>query len=482
MDDPAFAPSSSSPTTQEILLHASNHDLPSLLPYLRVPGAASVQDPETGMTPLHAVVAACGARKLGSVKQPAEPSDPSAAEIAYAAEGRGEEFVGEKQQDGSSQEAEKEEEVDIEKAKAVMKELFLSGAIWNDLDFNDETPGCLAWRYGQLELYQMIVEAGVRAELLLNLMGGYDALDSEDGEDETEDQDGAPEEDGNEETEVEEDVQEEQKKDVNSEDYLKSQLVFTENALLDSDANGVMMDWETDIMKRTVEAMIPADSAPLRILNVGFGMGIIGKSPSRPSEDLASSNSSSHSHTSTPLLPFTTKNNSNNLPDRLFRATSPSTHHIIEAHPSVLTALSSPTHDFGPSWQSASGNTLHAGKWQTILPALVATGAQFDIIYFDTFGESYAQLRLFFSEYVIALLSPGGKFGFFNGLGADRKVCYDVYSRVVELDLCDAGLDTSWIDVPVRALGAEGEGEWKGVRRRYWVGDTYRLPVCEFLG
>jgi hypothetical protein len=57
MDDPAFAVSVDD-TTQTILLAAANHDLETLKPLLRVPGAASVQDPETGFTPLHAAIQA----------------------------------------------------------------------------------------------------------------------------------------------------------------------------------------------------------------------------------------------------------------------------------------------------------------------------------------------------------------------------------------------------------------------------------------
>jgi protein arginine N-methyltransferase 2 len=54
-----------------------------------------------------------------------------------------------------------------------------------------------------------------------------------------------------------------------------------------------------------------------------------------------------------------------------------------------------------------------------------------------------------------------------------------VYTRVVELDLMEAGLQTEWKEVEVDLA----EEEWKGVRRRYWdVGNIYRLPVCTFLG
>jgi protein arginine N-methyltransferase 2 len=390
--------------TQEILLAATNHDLPALKPFLRVPGAAQVQDPETGYTPLHAAIAAC-----------------------------------EKDSDG-------EDDVDIEKAKDVIKELFLSGAIWNDLDANGETPGCLAWRIGRQELYELVVEAGVRAEMLMNLMGGYEMLEDDDeGEDEDENQDedmtgkASEEQDETEKAEI----VEVEKKDVNSEDYLASKLTFDNDKLLDDDANGVMMAWETNIMRRSVDLLAPKPG--LRILNIGFGMGII---------------------------------------DRMFAATEPESHHIIEAHPAVLEQIKKPDSDFGEKWAAKKPGkfVVHEGKWQDIVQKLLEQGEIFDAIYFDTFGEDYSQLKMFFTEYVVGLLDQEGKFGFFNGLGADRRVCYDVYCKVAELDLCDAGLETEWHDVDVEELGGEGEGEWEGVRRRYWTLEKYRLPICSFMG
>ena len=384
-----------------------------------------MQDPETGYTPLHAAIAACGsATTLPSVM------DANGTESAHV---------------------EEEEEVDMEKAKATVQELLMSGAIWNDLDASGETPGCLAWRLGQNDLYQLCVEAGVRAEMLLGLMGGYEALESDDEEEEEEEKEkGAAEaqDDGGQKVDTsEEAIIEQKKKDVNSEDYLKSDLKFEDDKLLDADDNGVMMAWETDIMRRSVDLLLPNLKPGARILNIGFGMGII---------------------------------------DRMFCDTKPLSHHIIEAHPAVLQKLSSPESEFGSIWQASAPESgkyvIHKGKWQDIVPRLLEEGEVFDAIYFDTFGEDYAQLKLFFSEYVVGLMDPEGRFGFFNGLGADRRVCYDVYCKVVELDLCDAGMDVDWTDVEVGSLGEDGEGEWKGVRRRYWTLDKYRLPVCTFLG
>jgi protein arginine N-methyltransferase 2 len=448
MDDPAFLPDETGGVdinTQTILLHASNHDVQALKPLLRIPGNASVQDPETGYTPLHAAIAACG---------PAKPSPTSSnpntntnvSEIHESKDG----------------EAEEEEEVDIEKAKNTIEELFFSGAIWNDLDNNDETPGCLAYRLGRMELYEMCVNAGVRAEMLLGLMGGYEPLAGEDTDEEEEEEGGAEhvkngEENGDEGTAngQEHDLavglaeEELEKRDVNSEDYLKSELTFTDTAVLDEDANGVMMAWETDIMRKSVDALLPSLPSGKRILNIGFGMGII---------------------------------------DSMFADTKPSTHHIIEAHPAVLKHIQdTPAHPFGKNWEESAPPgrfKIHAGRWQDICPLLLQAGEVYDAIYFDTFGEDYSQLKLFFSEFIPGLLDEKGKFGFFNGLGADRRVCYDVYTKVVELDLCECGMDVEWADIKVEMEGMEkeGEGEWKGVRRRYWTLGDYRLPVAMFMG
>jgi protein arginine N-methyltransferase 2 len=434
MDDPAFDTSSVDETTQLILLHSSNHDVPALKPLLRTPGNASVQDPETGFTPLHAAIAACGPPKSASNDISQEPNNGTIA---------GEE--------------EEEEEIDLEKAKETVKELFLSGAIWNDLDTNNETPGCLAWRLGQKEFYDLVVDAGVRAEMLLGLLGGYEPLagsdfEDEEEEEEEEDMEGIQDEEevtienGTEPANGTHTSEEGEKKDVKSKDYLKSELKFEDDKLLDADANGVMMAWETDIMRQTVDLLVPANMPGKRILNIGFGMGII---------------------------------------DRMFRDTKPASHHIIEAHPAVLGKLAEVDSEFGNNWEGTApegGNyVVHKGRWQDIVPKLLEEGEVFDVIYFDTFGEDYRQLKLFFSEYVLGLLDPEGRFGFFNGLGADRRVCYDVYCKVVELDLCDAGFDIEWADVQVD-VSDEGQGEWKGVRRRYWTLDRYRLPVCTFLG
>ncbi|KAI0974321.1 arginine N-methyltransferase 2 [Xylaria arbuscula] len=421
---PASCPASIS----EILHHAWRHDLASLKPLLSVPGRASVQEPTTGETPLHAAIRSCGARK---------PDDGSAS-------------------------AKQPVPVDIEAAKAVVHELFLSGAIWNDVDSNNETPGCVAARLAQDDLYSLCVAAGMRAELLFGLLDGYEVLES-DAEDEDEDVDDAGEAEAADEDQEDapEDVILESDPDrafappqsegtVTSAAYLRADLTYSDGKLVDDEKNGVMMAWETSIMRSSADALLPGLPAGKRILNIGFGMGII---------------------------------------DTMFRETRPSRHHIVEAHPEVLRHVeSSPDCTFGKDWEASGPSEgaykIHPGKWQEVVPRLLEQGELYDAIYFDTFGEDYSQLRMFFTEYVTALLDEGGIFSFFNGLGADRKVCYDVYTKVVEMHLADAGLDIEWneLDVDMKGLEEAGKGEWTGVRRRYWTLNKYRLPIITLMG
>ena len=58
-------------------------------------------------------------------------------------------------------------------------------------------------------------------------------------------------------------------------------------------------------------------------------------------------------------------------------------------------------------------------------------------------------------------------------------MCYDVYTKVVEMDLFEAGFEVEWMELDTDE--AEREGEWDGVRRRYWVLDKYRLPLCKYV-
>ncbi|OAL01393.1 arginine N-methyltransferase 2 [Phaeosphaeriaceae sp. SRC1lsM3a] len=420
MDDPAFQVETDL-QTQSILLAAAKHDAASLRNLLRN-SSANVQDSDTGFTPLHAAIAAC------------EPDE--------------EHEVGQKNgdtHDAGVNGAKAGQEQEIEAAVKTIKLLFENGAIWNDLDTNGETPGCIAHRLGLKELYELCVDAGVRAELLLSRLDEYQPLGGSDSDDDDETQEtGAPvdAEDTEDTIEILDLNQDDAQGDesTQSANYLASALTFDRDRLVDADANGVMMEWETTLMRRSAELLAPTPG--LRVLNVGHGMAII---------------------------------------DSIFQEKQPKSHHIIEAHPDVLKRMKE------QGWYEKPGVVIHEGRWQDIVPGLVEKNEMFDAIYFDTFAEEYKALREFFSEFVIGLLDPaggsngeGGKFGFFCGMGADRQVAYDVYNKIVEIDLFEAGFDTEWETVPVPDL--DEQGEWEGVRRKYWALKNYKLPTCSFIG
>ena len=421
----------SEPEAQPILNAASRHDYYTLRTLLRK-GSANVQDLKTGYTPLHSAIAACKQSLMQSIKH----------DDAFSLQSvKSEQTI-------CSADSEQAQLDEVEAASKTMRLLLQNGAIWNDLDRNNETPGCLALRLGLITLYDIMVDAGVRAEMLLNRLDDYEMLqDEEDEEDENEENKLGTADGGT--------IQDEQLgenldpvtvttdatpspalsdaggKEITSKAYLKSDLTFSSDRLLDDDNNGVMMAWESEIMQRTAELLTPRDG--MRILNIGHGMGII---------------------------------------DEFFQAKSPSSHHIIEAHPDAIKRMKV------GGWYEKSNVKIHEGKWQDIVPKLIEEAMLFDVIYFDTFAEDYKALREFFSEYVIGLLDDGGKWGFFNGLGADRQICYDVYLKVTEMDLFEAGYDVDWVTLRLPDL----ENEWKGVKRRYFALDEYKLPVCTFIG
>ncbi|KAL8836232.1 MAG: hypothetical protein Q9170_003009 [Blastenia crenularia] len=405
---------------RQVLDAASHHDLRSLRILLRT-ASASVQDTETGYTPLHAAIAG---------------ADPSEQRPEVNGLLNGEKI---------DEEAE-EEEASNDAAINTVKLLLRNGAIWNDLDKNDETPGCLALRLGLTDLYNIIVDAGVRAEILLSRLDEYERL-KDDDDDEIDDDPATGETPTNPEAAIPpastSKIASATTTDASQPTqptYLSSPLSFHPDRILDSSSNSIMMSWETHLMSTTASLLAPTPG--LRILNIGHGMGII---------------------------------------DTNFQSTSPRTHHIVEAHPSVLARMRE------QGWYEKPNVVIHEGRWQDVLPGLIESGDGgggepnlFDAIYFDTFAEPYSALRTFFEDFVIGLLDDGGKWGFFNGMGADRQVCYDVYGKVVELDLFEAGFEVEWTGVQVPDL--EGRGEWEGVRRAYWKLAEYRLPVCRFVG
>lgn len=407
----------------EILLAATNHDVDVLKKLLRT-GSARIQDPETGFSPLHAAIASCEAD--GNLKEEAGVDGEGDAVHSNALEEQA--------------------------ALATVRLLLENGAIWNDLDKNDETPGCIALRLGLKEVYRAIVTAGVMAELLFSRLDEYELLPDNDDDEAMEDEDiivgmdptpsgptgDKPTSNGQSNggaalegfepvpspsykvetvpavVQTDENGEESAPEvilsnpNVNNQDYLKSELIYSPGRLLDSDKNAVMMDWETEIMKASADKLCPKEG--LRTMNIGHGMGIV---------------------------------------DTMFLANNPQMHYIVEAHPAVQ------KHMRENGWYEKPNVTVCEGRWQDVLPKLAEQGLILDALYYDTYAEDYSDLKELFEEHCIALIDSKGKFGFYNGLGADRQICYDVYTEVAEQHLKDAGFDVEWSVLQVPNLKGE---------------------------
>ncbi|KPV75103.1 uncharacterized protein RHOBADRAFT_53135 [Rhodotorula graminis WP1] len=267
--------------------------------------------------------------------------------------------------------------------------------------------------------------------------------------------------------------------------FLASRLTFTHDSrgqpiALDAEGNGVMMGWESGIMHQTARRMCePAwgdrrdkswaelhseeegDREKLRVMNVGFGLGII---------------------------------------DTYLQEYHPTQHLVIEPHPDVLAFARE------NGWYDKPGVRFYEGTWKDYLKALEAGDEEYvgwDGVYFDTYSEHYADLHAFFQTLPDLLsTSPNARFSFFHGLGATSRLLYDVYTSVSEMHLREIGLATDWSEVDV---AGEGVGRWEatgassagapgagaaGARdkrtegegeKKYWREEMvgrYRLPLC----
>ncbi|KAI0663606.1 S-adenosyl-L-methionine-dependent methyltransferase [Cubamyces menziesii] len=297
------------------------------------------------------------------------------------------------------------------------------GAVWNAVDNLHNTAGDVALSLNNEKCYTMIRDAGIRSELLLSLLQKRAPAVNSPLNIILKATDTTP---------------------AGSTDaFLSTKLEYTKDEhgqeiclvkVADQEEVGVMMGWERGIMQETVHKLC-SDHANLneglKILNVGFGLGII---------------------------------------DSLFQnlSTKPSLHVIIEPHPDVL------KHMREQGWHDKPGVKILEGKWQDFIESdeLLSVGG-FDVIYTDTFSEDYTELRRFFEHVPDLLAGPESRFGFFNGLGATNALFYDVYRHVSDLHLADVGIDVEWSDVDV----FEGDTDRWGKTREYFAMRTYRLPV-----
>lgn len=329
----------------------------------------------------------------------------------------------------------------------MMDMLFEYGAGWNFIDYEDKTVGDLILENNgqnrQSSLYQRVVEAGVSAELLLRKLNGGEVEFIDEGELLQAGEcypNAQPEPEQRVEVEVEPElkdndaVQDENATAADPETYLRTKLKYTDDALItEENKDGVMMEWETDIMKLAADTLVSTTKNPSEavVLNIGFGMGII---------------------------------------DTFLQKSKPKMHYICEAHPDVLSKMKE------DGWYEKENVIILEGKWQDSLNKLLDEGTVFfDGIYYDTFSEHYEDM-LDLYDVIVGLIKPDGIFSFFNGLGADRQLCYDVYKKIVEVDVAMYGMKCEYETISL----SDKLPNWKDVKRSYYNCDYYYHPKISF--
>jgi len=126
--------------------------------------------------------------------------------------------------------------------KSVVECLIRNHLAWNSVDFEGVSAAEYAKKAGHEDIYQDLVEEGVRTEVLLAYLDNREKK---------------PEE----------------RLAASNADYLQRPLKYQDDKLLDSELNAVMMGWEAPIMEKTAKILCPKEG--LSVLNVGFGLGLM---------------------------------------------------------------------------------------------------------------------------------------------------------------------------------------------------------------
>jgi len=143
--------------------------------------------------------------------------------------------------------------------------------------------------------------------------------------------------------------------------YLDEKLTFYEDKIIDESGGCVMMNWESEWMKRSAGIVCQNNGD---ILNIGFGLGII---------------------------------------DTFIQSHNPSSHTIVEAHPDIYAKM------LKEGWQDRPGIKIIHGRWQDIKNELT----QYDGIYFDTYRDYGFIDQLI--PLVKTILKPNGIFSYWEG-------------------------------------------------------------------
>ena len=285
--------------------------------------------------------------------------------------------------------------------------LLSQGAPWNAIDKYNKCAGNYAVDGNYQDCIDLLVNHGVQAELILNTMESSSCNN-----------DGVI--------------------SSTKPEYLTShRLKYTNRELIDDDGDAVMMEWERPLMEAHA-SIITQNEKNKRVLNVGFGMGII---------------------------------------DTILQESyEPSYHVIIEAHPDVYKKM------MDDGWDTKSNVTIYHGKWQDIIPKLINENVQFDGIFWDTYGEDF-QLFQKWNSYIPSILSTGGIYSYFNGFCPDNVFFQGVISQIIKCYLQSISSSSSsslHIDFYPCEIQINNK-EWKDVKREYWFDNTYYLPVVTWL-
>lgn len=137
--------------------------------------------------------------------------------------------------------------------------------------------------------------------------------------------------------------------------------------LLDNDDDAVMMEWERPLMVAHANILTHNGAKQKRVLNIGFGLGII---------------------------------------DTALQSHQPSLHVIIEAHPTVYDKM------MKDGWEKKKNVRICFGRWQDELPKLIEEGLKFDGVFYDTYGEHFTDLEDFHELMAKVLKRPDGIYSF----------------------------------------------------------------------
>ena len=302
--------------------------------------------------------------------------------------------------------------------------LLEQGAPWNAVDRQGQCAGNYATDNEHWDIVNLLVEFGTKSELILGAsmrsMKGALPISADNGSNE-DSQSEANEKKGPVEWES-----------STKPDYLQRNVRYNADGtlLLDDDDDAVMMDWERPLMDAHASIITSDGAKGKRVMNVGFGLGII---------------------------------------DTALQTYEPSLHIIIEAHPGVHAKM------LADGWDKKPGVRVEFGKWQDVLPKLIAEKVELDGIFYDTYGEHYTDMEEFHEQMTKILVKPGGIYSFFNGLAPDNLFFHGVACNCVKIQLAQLGLETEFAQCQIQVK----EKDWEGVRRKYWHGrETYYLPIA----